>query len=242
MILKNIKNIVLRDYSTDTALRYLPAVDILKKIKNEQNKILEVGSGDLGITPYYKKNITGLDVEYDNRRNGLLKKIKFNGKIFPFKDNEFDVTISVDNIEHLPASAREFFLKEILRVTKKEIILIAPCGKFSYEHDIKLYDFFYNIHKKRDKFLEDHKQNGLPEADDLIAMIKTSAGELNKNIKITKNEKSLNLKIRYFIMKCKISKNIFLSVLYYMFLSLLPLRNFFNYGNCYRRIIIVKII
>ncbi len=242
MILKKIKNIILRDYSTDTALRYLPAVDVLKKVKNEQNKILEVGSGDLGITPYYKKSVTGLDVEYGNRPSKLLKKIKFGGKNFPFGDNEFDVTVSVDNIEHLPASEREFFLKEILRVTKKEIILVAPCGRLSYEHDIKLRDLFYGIHKKRDKFLEDHKRNGLPEADDLISMLKTSADALNKNIKITKNEKSLNLKVRYFIMKCKISENVFLSVLYYAFLFVLPLRRFLNYGNCYRRIIVAEII
>jgi SAM-dependent methyltransferase len=242
MILKKIKNKIFKNYSTDIALRYLPVADILEEINKEHEKILEVGSGDLGITPYYKEKITGIDIKYNKEKNELLKKIYYNGKVFPFKEDEFDITISVDNIEHLPNNNRKDFIKEILRVTKKTILLVIPCGRLSYEQDIKLFQYFFKIHKKKDRFFSDHIKNGLPEIKDVILMLEISAKELNKSIKILKKDNLLNLKIRYFIMKCKISNNLLLSTLYYIFLLVLPIRKMLNFGNCYRQILYIKII
>lgn len=229
------------NYSTDIALRYFSVIDIIRKDKLDVGKMLEVGSGDLGITPYLKKKVVGLDIEFTDNSYELLKKVKFNGKDFPFKDNEFCITISVDNIEHIPKDRRKDFIREMLRVTDNTLILVVPYGQLSYRHDAKLSDYFYRVNKKTDKFLNEHINNGLPEMDDLILMLKTSSESLNRNIKIIENKKILNLKLRYFIMKCKISKNKFLNILYYIFLFFLPLRNLFNFGNCYRRIIYLKI-
>lgn len=49
----------------EAALRYLPIVDLLKKERLENSKILEIGSGSYGITPYLKKEVVGIDMSFD---------------------------------------------------------------------------------------------------------------------------------------------------------------------------------
>lgn len=242
LLLKKIKNIFFKNYSVDIDLRYLPVLDVIKRNKINEDKILEVGSGDMGIIPYLKKKVVGLDIEFNNEENKFLKKIKFDGQKFPFADDKFNLTISVDNIEHVLPEKRHDFIKEMVRATKKLIILVVPCGKLSYEQDVELYKYFQKIHNVENKFFCEHIANGLPEIGDLKDIIIKCAEELNKKIKIVKVEKLLNLKIRNFIMRCRISKNIFLIILYYLFILLLPARRLLNFGNCYRQLIYIKII
>lgn len=235
------KKCLFKNYSADIALRYLPVVEIIKKSRLGDSRILEVGSGDFGITTYLKKKITGIDVEFSSHGNGLVEKIEYSGNLFPFKNNEFDTVISVDALEHIAKERRQNIINEILRTAQKAIILVVPCGKLAHKHDIKLSEYFYNTHKRQDKFLNEHISNGLPEIDEIVVMTNQAAEKLNKKIKIAPLKKILNLKIRYFIMKCKISKNFILSILYYLFLLFLPIRKFLNFGECYRCLFYVKV-
>lgn len=241
LIKEFLKKFLFKNYSTDIALRYLPVVEVIKKNRLEDSRILEVGSGDFGITVYLKRKITGIDVEFSGQGNGLVEKIEYNGNLFTFKNNEFDAVISVDALEHIAKEKRQNIINEILRTAKKAIILVVPCGKSAHKHDIKLSEYFYNIHKQQDKFLNEHVCNGLPEIDEMVVMINQAAEKLNKKINIAPVKKMLNLRIRYFIMKCKISKNFILSILYYLFLLFLPIRKFLNFGECYRCLFYVKV-
>jgi len=241
LILRNIKQTIFKDYSTDIALRYLPVIDVIKKNNFRDSQILEVGSGDLGITLYLKKKIVGIDIEFGNNDNSLLQKIKIDGKRFPFADNEFDVVISVDNLEHIRRGERKNFINEILRVAKKGVIMTLPCGSLAYNHDKKIAQYFYQTYRSSDRFLNEHLANGLPEISDVVEMFEKSASSLNKKIKIKLPRKLLNLRIREFIMKCKISRNFALSILYYLFLFFLPFRKLLNFGNCYRQLFFIRV-
>ena len=61
----------------EVALRYLPIVKRIKQYKKElkkkELKILEVGSGSLGMAPYLKMPVTGLDVDFSGPKLSLLK-------------------------------------------------------------------------------------------------------------------------------------------------------------------------
>ena len=54
-------------------------------------------------------------------------------------------------------------------------------------------------------------------------------------------QKLVNIVVRKFFMKCKISKNVFLSGLYYILLLLLPFRGFLNFGECYRCLFYISV-
>jgi SAM-dependent methyltransferase len=74
----------------------------------------------------YLENITALGIEKPNRFQQLYPQIKcvtYNGKIFPFKNKEFDVVWSNAVIEHVgDINSQLLFLKEIKRVGKGAFI------------------------------------------------------------------------------------------------------------------------
>src|SRR5438132_6192049 len=136
----------------EAALRYLPVVDELKKAKLVDSAILEIGSGSLGITPYLKKEIDGIDKDFSGPQTKLLKKIRGKADILPFKKNTYDVTISVDVVEHLPNDEREKAIFEQLRVTKKLAVIVIPLGSLSEKQDSALQEHWQKIFKTHNQF------------------------------------------------------------------------------------------
>ncbi|MEX2028064.1 MAG: class I SAM-dependent methyltransferase [Candidatus Curtissbacteria bacterium] len=225
----------------ETALRYLPIVKKLKDAKLTDSKILEIGAGSLGITPFLKKPIDGIDVDFSGPQTPLLTKIKANGVTLPFHKNSYDVTLSVDVIEHIPPQSREKAIYEMLRVTKKLAIIVVPVGDLSAKQDRELNSYWQKVFKTKNQFLAEHVQNGLPQSDEILVAIDKSARQLGKKTKI-KSWPILNLKVRKILMKTWISKNKYRYYLYLKgYLLLLPLLKYANFGNCYRRIFVVEL-
>lgn len=97
--------------------------------------ILDVGFNEEEYTPVdnffeknypYPHNITALGMDSPQKflkRYPLVKAIKYDGKIFPFADKEFDICWSNAVLEHVGnTDAQILFLKEIKRVAKRAFI------------------------------------------------------------------------------------------------------------------------
>lgn len=225
---------------TGDALKYAPVVSQIKKRKLTNSKILEIGSGSLGITPYLKTQIDALDIDFSGPKSGLINKIKVNGERFPFKANTYDVTISVDVLEHIPPTNREKSLSEMMRVTKKLAIIVVPCGPESEEQDKQLYKYWNKIFNKKNQFLEEHVKNGLPTIDEILVYIDKSKRLLGKNAKVN-SYPNLNLFVRNILMKTWITKN---KHIYYLYtkgcLLIVPILKFCNFGKTYRRVFVIE--
>ncbi|MFH0892311.1 MAG: class I SAM-dependent methyltransferase [Candidatus Falkowbacteria bacterium] len=239
-ILKKIKPLIVGDYSPDVAFRYLPVRDILKKEGLMEARILEVGSGDLGITPYIRREVVGLDIAFD-RPGPYLKALEYAGSGFPFPNDSFDLVLSVDSLEHVPADQRPKMISEMIRAAGKAVVVVAPCGPSAAASDRELARYFKSIHGKSDKFFDDHIYNGLPEKDAVVKMLEDGAARINKKITI-QTRPLLNIRLRRFYMKRAIDPGILPSIIYYSFLLLLPLKNRLNFGRCYRELFYVKIL
>jgi SAM-dependent methyltransferase len=114
-----------------------------ERIKNisPNDRVLEIGPG---AHPHSSSNVL-LELEYENEedRNSQFghseklvtdKKIVFyNGKVFPFRDKEFDYVICSHVLEHVDDLA--YFLGEVFRVSNK--------GYFEYP--LVYYDYLYNF-------------------------------------------------------------------------------------------------
>jgi SAM-dependent methyltransferase len=122
---------------------YFARKGLYKNIKNFSHhisgKILDVGCG----TKPYKKLFKFDDyigLEYDSPENRLSKNADFfyDGKIFPFKENEFDSIICNEVLEHV-FNPQEF-LSEIHRVLKKDgkMLLTVP---FLWDEHEQPYDY-----------------------------------------------------------------------------------------------------
>lgn len=225
----------------ETALRYSPVVQKLKEKKLDSSKILEVGPGSFGITPYLKKPIDGIDVNFSGPQTPLLTKIPAKGILLPFRKNSYDVVIAVDVLEHLKPYLRAKAIDEWLRVAKKMALIVVPTGELSQKQDRQLDLYWQKVFKTKNQFLSEHVENGLPQVDEILVDIDKSARARDKKARV-KSRPILNLYVRKLLMVTWISKNKYIYYLYLKgYLLLLPLLKRANFGNCYRRIFVVEL-
>jgi len=226
--------------NSDEALRYLPISARILKGDIKEPKILEVGSGVKGITPYIPFKITGVDVSFNGEIAENLTPICLSGASLPFSDNSYDYVVSVDMLEHVPESERPNVITELLRVASKRVFLAVPCGKLAEAHDKALDELYQQVNGERDRFLQEHVENGLPTKEDLETCFNDAAGKLGVrvNIQITGN---VSLKVRTFFMRLWITgkpPKLFNWVSPFICIF----KRFLNSGECYRQIFVVDII
>ena len=226
--------------NADEALRYLPISDYILNGKLKQPKILEVGSGVKGITPYIPFKVTGVDVSFNGEIAKNLEPVCLSGDKLPFPDNSFDYVISVDMLEHVSQNKRQDVITELLRVAGNRVFLAVPCGKLAELHDKALDELYQRAKGERYHFFQEHIENGLPVKEELVSCIKNSAEQLKAkvNVRVMGN---VNLKVRASLMRLWItSKNPKLYAWISPFICIV--RNFLNYGECYRQIFIIDLI
>ena len=100
--------------------------------------ILEVGSGSYGITPYLKRKIDGVDVEFDEGNYPLLNQIKGSATNLPMPNSSYDIVLMSDVLEHILPKLRKKCVDECIRVARKMVLISGPFGKEAFAQDQKL--------------------------------------------------------------------------------------------------------
>jgi SAM-dependent methyltransferase len=224
----------------EVALRYLPIVEVINKYPKDFS-VLDVGSGGLGIAPYLKRKVIGLDIHFkppfcENliHKEGSILKI-------PFGNNSYDFVTCVDMLEHIHPRERKKAISELIRVAKKKVYIAVPCGKKSQSQDEQLEKYYQKIFKEKYHFLDEQIEYGLPEKKEIFDIITTVSKEFKKNVTVTMvgNE---NLKLREFLMKGWITKNIIMNIFFRKIaLILIPLMRIYNQEPYYRIIFNISI-
>lgn len=224
----------------EAALRYIPVISEVKKSGLTNGTILEIGSGSLGITPYFKRKVDAVDVNFSGPKSPYVNKIKGKAWQLPFKKNSYDISISVDVLEHIPPSYREKSILEMLRVTKKLAVLVVPTSTDSEGQDKDLQKKWNKTFKIKNLYLEEHTKYGLPQADEILVMIDRSKRSLKKNLSV-KSYPNLNLYVRKALMNLWITKNRYVYYLYLKgLLPLVPVLKYVNFGKTYRRVFVIE--
>ena len=225
----------------EVALRYLPVVSEIKKL-GRQPQVLDIGSGGLGIAPYIRREVTGIDLKFSPPFHPALKKVTANATKLPFKNNTYDVVVSVDMLEHLNANNRLLAIDEMLRVVRKVLFIAVPCGDISAKQDRELDKLYFDKYKTHYHFLEEQLSFGLPEAGDIKKSIIFSAKRMHKKIRMTE-EGNESIKLRWFLMKGFISDNIIINIFFRKLLLFgLPFIQNLNSKPTYRKIFKVDLI
>lgn len=233
-----IRKLIFYRQHPETAIRYYPIVKLLKKIKLDKSQILEVGSGSYGISPYLKRNITGVDMSFDEPEYPRLKQVIGSADNLPFKNNQFSVVILSDVLEHLPKNIREKSLNEAIRVARKVVFVSGPFGEKAFEQDKQLAEISQRTLGYIHPFFKDHLEYGLPEIGEIE--------NWSKKIKKVKNIKIVgeffNLGLRKKLMRLFITQN---KLIFYFYLKgLMPavfLLRKFNKKPCYRTLIMIEV-
>lgn len=122
-------------------VRYYPLLDLLASPRTET--ILEVGSGSFGMGEFVPRKFVGCDLMFDgSTRAETMLPVSASGTRLPFRDASFSLVLCLDTMEHVPRNERESFVKELLRVAEKTLILGAPMGKDAAEADRQLHEYF----------------------------------------------------------------------------------------------------
>lgn len=225
----------------EVALRYLPIVEEIEKLDKETS-ILEVGSGGLGITPYLRRKVTGVDVKFDPPFHPFLKKIICSVTKLPFADSSFDVVVSVDTLEHLRKKERKKAIDEMIRVARKKMLAGVPCGKMSADEDSWLSRFDQKHRGRIFPFLKEHLRYGLPEENEISDMISISAKQYKKvvSIMVKGNE---NISLHRFLLKGYMNKSVLEDFFFRkILLFAIPWLRHMNKAPTYRKLFFIDII
>jgi SAM-dependent methyltransferase len=61
----------------------------------------------------------------DPRGRGALR-VCADGCRLPFRNNAFDIAVSLDTVEHLPRTMRPLFIEELKRISKRGVVITCP--------------------------------------------------------------------------------------------------------------------
>lgn len=119
----------------------------MKKLKlKPKSKILNIGCGTGGMIPLFEQygNVTNVDVSAEaikfSKSQGYKNITKYDGKKLPFNNNNFDMVVATDVLEHIQDD--ESALKEWGRVLKPNgyLLITVPAYQWLWsEHDESLH-------------------------------------------------------------------------------------------------------
>lgn len=104
--------------------------------------------------------VPGADVVYD-------------GEQLPFPDRSWEIVVSVDTLEHIPENRRLAFVKELVRIAKKKVVLIAPYGSPRHEqYERQLVESLITKGRSTPGYLQEHRKYGLVNEQTLTSIRK----------------------------------------------------------------------
>jgi SAM-dependent methyltransferase len=120
-------------------MRYQPVIKLLDELGAK--RVLDVGSGWYGLSWYWPHDVVQTDLHFDGpepdptMRAGTAKFVPATAEDLPFEDGQFDWTVSIDMMEHLPAPIRAKAVSEIARVSRRGFIIGYPVGRTAAKVD-----------------------------------------------------------------------------------------------------------
>lgn len=162
-------------YEFDVYQRYKTLQDIVDSIQAsrifatiDRPSILDVGSGDTSFTREFLGDgyaITRSDTEALDAAD-IVRLAP--GAPLPFPDRSFDLVVSMDVLEHVPAIHRPKFLSEVARVARHACIIACPNGIPEVAEAEKRFAALHHALFGPHRFMDEHREYGLPAPQSVI--------------------------------------------------------------------------
>jgi len=172
--------------------RLAPLLPLIRETGGQA--LLDAGSGSRGVAPWLPGwHVTALDSHFDDYgaaegpRAGVAQRAVVGDiREIPFGDQEFDVVLALDVMEHLAPGDRERALGELARVARRRLIVACPAGGEALEADRRL---AASLRRPPD-WLAEHLENGFPEPAQLVAPLEAhGAVRLLPNESVSSHER-----------------------------------------------------
>jgi SAM-dependent methyltransferase len=141
-------------------VRYDPVLQLLNETPDAT--VLEVGSGSEGIAYWLTgRDVTSVDPAIPGREGDARSLV--------FPERSFDVVVALDTLEHIRPEERIAVLRELVRVTRRRVILGFPTGPRAFEVDVGLGRMLDRRGHTYPEWLDEHLRHGLPDASEVQA-------------------------------------------------------------------------
>ncbi len=161
----------------DQYQRYRVLEDIVEIVKgqtgNRTLKILDVGGHSitmegkpwLPVKEFLPEDKTSVvDIPVCN----IPAYIRGSGDKLPFKKDSFDIVTCQDVLEHIPQNARKTFLENLLKTSRRFLILGGPLySENTVLAEKILFEYIYKTMKGAHHQLKEHIDNGLPKSEEI---------------------------------------------------------------------------
>ncbi len=106
-------------------------------------------------------------------------EVRCDGMALPFPNAAFDITVTIDTLEHMPRERRPAFVRECLRVSAKALIVAAPFGSPGHaEAETRLHALFQALTGQPHPYLAEHVAYGLPDIAEIQHLATCSGARL----------------------------------------------------------------
>ncbi len=153
-------------------VRYAKLIEKNPSLLDQSFSVLEVGSGNFGISEFLKRRVIGLEPEFSGTTGKWIDPFKGSILDNDFADSQFDYVICVDVLEHLRQDERNKAIKELLRIAKKKVLLSFPSGEFAKWGDKNYAAQLKAFGLPLPSWLQEHIENGFPTLAEVIGIIK----------------------------------------------------------------------
>lgn len=98
--------------------------------------------------------------------------VQGDGTRLDFADASFDLVVSADTLEHIPQPQRAAFWRELLRVARHGVLLLAPFGSPETDDAEELLFEYIKIELRAEHDqLKEHREYGLPVLDEWLSFL-----------------------------------------------------------------------
>ncbi len=168
-------------YGWDTRCRNLVSARMLRPVLdgvrvNGGPALLDVGSGGLGVTTFLN-GVRAIGVDRDQPASVADGFVFHRGDItaLPYLDGSFPVVSCIDVLEHLPVTAREKAVRELVRVASHAVLIACPHGETAKECD----EAFRSACEARGRsipgWLAEHQNHSYPVTSEIVRDINEAA-------------------------------------------------------------------
>jgi hypothetical protein len=168
------RDLEIPERTIDQLTRYEPVLRLVRELGG--GSVLDVGSSEEGIAGWLYEpgwSITICDKVFweeaiaRSRAVEGVRRVVGDARDLPFADRDFDVTVALDLLEHIPAEDRGKVLDELARVTRRRLIVGCPCGADALAADCGLARSYSQRGQDPPAWLREHLETGFPDVGEL---------------------------------------------------------------------------
>jgi len=160
--------------------RFSSVVPLIEEVA--PGELLDVGSGSEGVASWLgpEWRVTAVDVSFvaigamAGPHGPADRMVAGDVTDLPFGDDSFDVALALDVLEHIPPADRARAIDELVRTTRRRVIVACPTGQDAFAADRRLAARLRGRGMRPPGWLVEHEANGFPERDDLHAWLAES--------------------------------------------------------------------